>query len=529
MCKTYKYLLAIFSLATLTILGGCIENDIPYPRIPAQILSIEAQGLIDADTAVIINNETLSVVLNLDEEVNLKQVKITAASVTEEPGKETTVTPAIVGTHNLSSPQKFTLTIYQDYVWTIGARQNISRSFAVAGQVGNAVIEPEYRRVRAYVSENTDLSKIEITDLKLGPANITTYTPTADNLQNFANGPRKVTVRYHDIVEEWTIYVVHTKSNVTLTSVDAWSCVAWLYGSGLEQNDNRFQIREVTETEWSDVPEEYMVEKGSTFSARVIHLKPNTEYVARAVITGENSNEITFTTAPEAELPNGSFDDWWLDGKMWVPWLQGGTPWWDTGNGGAVTMGECNTLPTDDAVEGKAALLETRFIGIAGIGKLAAGNIFVGDFVGVQGTNGVLNMGQPFTYRPTKLKGWYKYKTGAINYTNDPYNHLMGKVDSMHIYIALGDWNEPVEIRTDPKNRKVFDKNDSHVIAYGEIITSEVTTEYTPFEIELEYRSTSRIPTYIIITASGSRYGDYFTGSTQSVLYVDQFALEYDY
>ena len=105
----------------------------------------------------------------------------------------------------------------------------------------------------------------------------------------------------------------------------------------------------------------------------------------------------------------------------------------------------------------------------------------------------------------------------------------MGQPDSMVIYIALGDWDKPVEVRTDPKNRKVFDENDPHIIAFNKIESSQIISQYTPFELELDYRSTSRIPRYIIITASASKYGDYFTGSTQSTLYIDEFTFDWDY
>lgn len=526
MYRNIKYAAIIAISALMLSLTGCIENDIPYPTIPAQILSIKAEGMIgDA----VIDNEQQTVVLNMAEDINLKQVKITEATVTEVSTKETTVTPKLTGVHDLSKPAKFILSIYQDYEWTISTTQNIERSFTVADQVGSTIIEPQYKRARAFVSENTDLTNIEITELVLGPKGITSYSPSASELKDFSDGPRKVTVKYHDITEEWSLIVAQTQSNVTLTSVDAWSCVAWLYGNGLEQNDNRFQIKEASATEWTDVPDEYMVERGSTFSARVIHLKPNTDYVARAYITGETSNEIAFTTETTVELPNGGFNDWWYNGKIWMPWSENGSPWWDTGNEGAATLGECNSVPTDDAVQGKAAMLATRFIGIAGIGKLGAGNIFVGDFAGVQGTNGTIHLGQPFNLRPTKLKGYYKYQTGEIDYASSEFQHLKGKPDSMNIYIALGDWDEPVEVRTDPKNRKVFDVNDPHIIAYNKLATSQQESEYIPFEIELEYRSTSRVPKYLIIIATGSQYGDYFTGSTKSTLYVDEFSLEWDY
>ena len=33
---------------------------------------------------------------------------------------------------------------------------------------------------------------------------------------------------------------------------------------------------------------------------------------------------------------------------------------------------------------------------------------------------------------------------------------------------------------------------------------------------------------YIVIAAAASKYGDYFTGSTSSVMYVEEFSLVYD-
>ena len=87
-----------------------------------------------------------------------------------------------------------------------------------------------------------------------------------------------------------------------------------------------------------------------------------------------------------------------------------------------------------------------------------------------------MNFGQPFTGRPTKLKGYYKYTTapitdlpaeGSQDYTR--FQNYKGKPDTCAIYIALGDWTEPIEIRTRPTNRKLFDKNDEHIIAYAEM------------------------------------------------------------
>ena len=106
--------------------------------------------------------------------------------------------------------------------------------------------------------------------------------------------------------------------------------------------------------------------------------------------------------------------------------------------------------------------------------------------------------------------------------------HLKGKPDSCQIYIALTDWDEPLEIRTRPSERQLFDPNDKHVIAYGQVTHGVSIPNWTQRDIELEYRYTNRTPKYILIVASSSKYGDYFTGGTGSKLWLDNLELIYD-
>lgn len=122
------------------------------------------------------------------------------------------------------------------------------------------------------------------------------------------------------------------------------------------------------------------------------------------------------------------------------------------------------------------------------------------------------------------LKGYYQYSAKDIDYASTEYQSLKGRPDSCHIYVALTDWTGPYEIRTNPKNRVLFDKNSPAIIAYGELIFSGQMSAYAPFEIKLEYRDTSRVPSYLQITCSASKYGDFFTGGNGSMLYVDQFS-----
>ena len=151
--------------------------------------------------------------------------------------------------------------------------------------------------------------------------------------------------------------------------------------------------------------------------------------------------------------------------------------------------------------------------------------------------NGVLSFGQPFTAKPTKLTGYYKYTPVNIDYMEqwdskvDP-DLKSGDSDQCIIYIALCTKN--YEIRTNPKSRQLFDPNDASVIAYGELVAKEAVSGeeangYKKFSIDIKYRKTDVTPSYIVVVAAASRYGDYFTGGKGSTLYIDEFNLEYDY
>ena len=55
---------------------------------------------------------------------------------------------------------------------------------------------------------------------------------------------------------------------------------------------------------------------------------------------------------------------------------------------------------------------------------------------------------------------------------------------------------------------------------------SKPTDGYVEFNIPIVYTSDAT-PTYIGIMASSSRWGAFFTGSTQSLLYLDELELRY--
>ncbi|MDE6097887.1 MAG: PCMD domain-containing protein [Muribaculaceae bacterium] len=513
-----------FALGAVMLAGSCLKDDIPYPRIQANFLSIEADG-VTAGPVIDSLNRTVS--LAFPETADIYNVDITAYTLT--PGAHI-VGDSITGGIDLSQPKSVTLRLYQDYEWTITADRPIERYFTVSSQIGTAEIDVPGRRVIVTVSSKADLKAIEILTCKLGPQGATMTPELAGRTVDMSNS---VEIEVDDWGHKsvWTIYTDTSDATVTTSSVDAWSMVAWVYGEAQAGRTNGFEYRLSGDTQWTRLPQSEVMSDGGSFRACLKHLSPGAGYEVRAFSDDEYGEVLEFTTGAVPQIPNSDFDQWWLDGKVWNPWPEGGEQVWDTGNKGATTLGTSNSMPTEDTSSGTgwAAMLETRFVGIGMIGKLAAGNIFVGRYVRTDGTNGVLSFGHPFSDKPTKVRGYMKYKTAPVSSVTAGFEYMKGLPDTCIIWCALIDQPEPLEIRTNPSNRQIFDPDGSYVVAYGKVEFGQDVNSYIPFEFELDYKSTSRTPRYILLTASASKYGDYFTGGNGAVLYVDNLELEYDY
>lgn len=518
----YNLLCIIGFIAT-----GCIHNDLPYPRIQQNITSLTPVG---ASAPTVLDNESLTATVFLSEDVDIYKVSFEGFEFTEG----AVVSPDLsVGTYNLSSPIIVTVTKYQTYDWLVKAEQNIERYFVIEGQIGESAIDVVAHRIVLQVPYSADITALKVTDIKLGAAGHTVLSPDiiAGNTYDFSQ-PFPVDVTEWGRTQAWTIYVERVEQSVNTDNVEPWSRVIWAYGSCEADKSGSFQYKKSDSDEWLEVDKEWLTQNGGTLSCYIPHLEPLTNYDVRAYVEGEYGNIITVTTEDTMILPDGSFDQWWLkDNKIWCPWDEGGTPYWDTGNTGAATLGQSNVVPTDHTVSGtgRAAELNSKFVGLFGIGKLGAGSIYTGSFAKVDGTNGILDFGRQFTLHPTKLRGYYQYRGKDIDYSSTEYKELIGRPDTCHIYIALTDWTAPYEIRTNPNNRQLFNKDAKYVIAYGELLYSGTMDNYAPFEIELVYRDYFIKPTYLQITCAASKYGDFFTGGNGSVLYVDEFSLDYDY
>lgn len=286
---------------------------------------------------------------------------------------------------------------------------------------------------------------------------------------------------------------------------------------------------------------------------KISGLDPATTYKYRAACGEFRGDEILkVTTESKFIIPNASFEEWGtykaktMLGTKTVTFPGSGTfglnerqyedHFWDSGNEGAATA---NLTLTDKYSDIKhSGQYSARLASNSAMGVIAAGNIFIGQYVKTDGTNGVLSVGRTYNgSHPSKLKVYVNYRPGSgvsIKSENKGYlpdDFVSGSKDQGQIYIALT--TEEVELRTNPSNRKLFNSDDNCVLAYGEITWKDnFGPDGSLQEIEIPFtynaRANNNKPTHLVIVCSASKYGDYFSGSASSVMYVDDFELIYE-
>lgn len=223
------------------------------------------------------------------------------------------------------------------------------------------------------------------------------------------------------------------------------------------------------------------------------------------------------------QLPNMSFDQWTGDK------LEN----WGSAAASTKKLGQITVSPEEKfvAVPGsgkKAVKLETKPLKalFGAIKKLGAGSIFLGRTgkVDFSKMSAHIHWGVPFTARPEALEGYACYKPGVIDWAQPPYEKLKGKTDRATISVILADWDQPYDVC--PPDQLLDVEKDPGIIGSGLLVLDKEQDGYQKFRIEIKYRN-NRVPKYVVIACSSSERGDFFTGSTTSVLYVDEFRFVY--
>lgn len=286
--------------------------------------------------------------------------------------------------------------------------------------------------------------------------------------------------------------------------------------------------------------------KGS-FTVQLTGLSENTSY-EYTFKTGEltGSEKHSFTTEGRFEIPFGDMETWSLyNNKVAFPGVsydpENYDNFWDSGNHGSTSF----SLAAKTLTEGsttikhggeKSARLTSQFVGMMGVGKFAAGNLFAGKFGKTQGTSGAeLEFGRPYNgSHPEALEVYVHYTPKTVGYSeNDalPKNQM----DQAQIFIAFA--NKAAKL--DTSKGYYFEPTgstrpgyDYEILGYGEktftaAVGSGNTMEKVTIPVQWYDKAHSVKATHIIIVCSASKYGDFFTGGDGSVMYVDDFSLIY--
>ena len=557
-----RYLKTAFAAAAALLAASCISNDIPYPVVELRIANVEGEGF-----SVSENNVTSRVVtLTLDEATDIRNVKIDAVTYDAvvhsielnkaELLDQVRSSQELTGTFNLLSPIYTTLSLYQDYDWTIRAVQTIERRFSVTGQIGATEIDTENRIVRVYVPDDTDLGHIEIEELKLGPAEITTYSPSLEELSGSSfESVRFVDVTCHGVTERWMLYVETTNVKVALREADLWQntgTVTALISADEYASGAALEYRIKGDTEWQPMQEsgydagiltatiapEWKTETNPN-GLTVYKLVPKKglfaghTYEFRLLVGGSEQGAPLEYTAPAGNtIPNGDMED-----ASMSCWTQNNktAEFWGSGNN-TFTKGLCTQASFAGGT--RAKLQATSAMGV-----LASGNLFTGLFQKDLITRGVVSFGQTYAWkaRPRALKvQYFAEHIGPVDIDKKFGAPIgMGDQDRARIMVAIVDWNTRREVGsgTEPPTgtwdpQEAASTEQGKIIAYGSLFIDESSTgdRMIDTELELHFYDREAKPSglyQLVISCSTSAYGDFMTGCKSNVLYIDNFEWAY--
>lgn len=246
--------------------------------------------------------------------------------------------------------------------------------------------------------------------------------------------------------------------------------------------------------------------------------------------TAAQSGQVSEEKVSGPQLYNMTFDTWSKSKGAWNLYPQKPSKSelvWDSANKALSLLGVNGTVPEYDhvAVEGEgkaAAKIESKKV----VWAFVAGNLYTGRFLRIVNFAGAeLQFGIPFSYRPKTFSGYYDYRPRKVNFADKSHESMKGKSDVGQIEVILTDWADPYIINT--CNDSFIDgATDPHVIGRAVIELKKTTQDYVYFEVPFIYKD-NRTPTYVEISVTPSRFGDFFTGGSGSVLYVDEFEFKY--
>lgn len=554
--------------------AGCIENTIPYPVAVLNIEAVEGEGVTVAEADI--DRAERKVTVHLDEAVDPAHVRLSKITVSEGAAIDLEF-PAEV---DLTASKAVVVSQYdQQAEWTLVKDQPIAYRFTLSAQIGAAVIDPAARTVQVTVPKGANLGEVEVTELKLGPADVTVYSPAREQITNLKQ-PLKVTATVHGVATEWMVTAVQSEASVSFfvrtETIDLWrnraevEIVAPSSATTVE-----LEYKRTFETDWIRVP---ATAQGGIYVAEIAPEwvattnedgKPARRldsgkgvfagytYEYRVVLDGAAEPALTFDTDKGPVIPNGDMETWneYNTGGTATAWFPcavsevgenkgvGATylGFWGTGNAAMPDAGTGKlTTPADDPRPGSTGTKSMSGGSKKVVGTFAAGNLFTGYFSKVNGiSGGDVAMGRPFVFaaRPRAVSFWYKYTPGTGTGTNNTLT-TEDKQDRARVWMCCGDFKGPHTVTSGASNSATFidetaatlpGKPDEPIYGYMSWTSGDAQTEWKHVEMPIMWNDVPGQPVanYLIMAATASYRGDYMEGVVGSKIWVDD--LEFIY
>lgn len=337
-------------------------------------------------------------------------------------------------------------------------------------------------------------------------------------------------------LEKDVIYNVQGVLPLTTSDYDLWFGNVSFKAMVLNTSASSVKVAYSTDgTTWSEV--DAVAGADGTYTAAGSNFAADKNYRYKLVVDSADAGKtLSHETAAGAQIPNGDMESWSTSNNIIFPYAAGASPFWLTGNEGGAMAGATLTQSSTDVRPGTtgqySAYLQSQFASVMGIGKFAAGNLFVGTF-SMSGMNGTVSFGRDFNFtaKPKSLSFWMKHNEGTINQNAGTPAEATG-TDKASMYVLITNWDAPYAVNT-ADTSTFFTMADfatmEGVIGYGYLEKRESATEWAEYTLDITYREDMKDvkPKKLVVSFTPSGFGDYFTGSTDSWMYVDDIVLNY--
>lgn len=195
-------------------------------------------------------------------------------------------------------------------------------------------------------------------------------------------------------------------------------------------------------------------------------------------------------------LPNMNFENWTSYGGGAYEEPSGGV--WTTANKAVLltSLIPVSTEKTTDAYSGTYAAMMTTKMASPPVSMLITGSLATGTFNELETPPNNMHLGMPFTGRPERFVGFYKYENN--------------NGDSCDIYAILSYW----------------DGSARQEIARAALRSTQTVTVYTKFNLPFNY-TLPNTPDSISVVFASSAGGAQMVGNVGSTLYIDSTGFVY--